>query len=73
MSKSLTEYEDHARTQATLKKCSDMSSKPAKDGLGSQHPPLMKIDPDHVILDELHLLLRVTDVLIRNLVLVMSG
>ena len=28
----------------------------------------MKIDPDHVILDELHLLLRITDVLMRNLV-----
>ena len=43
-------------------------SRPAKDHLGSQHSPLLEIDPDHVILDELHLLLRVTDVLIRNLV-----
>ena len=70
MSKPLTEYnKDCARTQATLKKCSEMPpSRPAKHRLGSQHPPLLKIDPDHVILDELHLLLRVTDILIRNLV-----
>jgi hypothetical protein len=70
MSKSLTKYnKDLARTQATLKKCSEMpSSKPAKDRLGSQRSPLVKIDPDHVILDELHLLLRITDVLTRNLV-----
>ena len=56
-----------------LKKCSEMPpSKPAKDRLGSQHAPLLKVDPDHVILDELHLLLRVTDILIRNLVFEMA-
>ena len=30
--------------------------------------PLLNIDLDHVILDELHLLLRIMDVLIQNLV-----
>ena len=75
MSKPLTEYiRDHARTQATPKKCSEMPpSKPAKDQLGSQHAPLLEIDPNHVILDELHLLLRVTDILIRNLVFEMGN
>ena len=43
-------------------------AKPAKVRLGSQHPPLLAIDPDHIVLDELHLLLRILDVLIRNLI-----
>lgn len=30
--------------------------------------PLLKLDLDHVVPDELHLLLRITDVLLRNLI-----
>ena len=37
--------------------------------LGCVLPPLIKIPLDRVVLDELHLLLRVMDVLIRNLIL----
>lgn len=33
-----------------------------------EHEPLLKIELDHVVLDELHLLLRIMDVLINNLV-----
>lgn len=56
----------------SLKKCASLSaSKPAKERLGSQHSPLIAIDPDHIVLDELHLLLRIMDVLIRNLILEM--
>lgn len=32
-----------------------------------EHEPLLNIELDHVILDELHLLLRVVDVLLNNL------
>lgn len=32
------------------------------------HLPLIKLDPDNIIPDELHLLLRITDVLINNLI-----
>ncbi len=39
-----------------------------KDHYGCQKTPLINIDPSHIILDELHLMLRVTDILIRNLV-----
>ena len=54
----------------TLKKCAALPpSKPARVRLCSQHQPLLAIDPDHIILDELHLLLRILDVLIRNLIL----
>lgn len=61
-----------ARSLETLKKCAALPpSKPARVRLGSQHPPLLAIDPDHIVLDELHLLLRILDVLIRNLILEM--
>ena len=60
------------RSLTSLLKCSQLSlSKPAKDRLGSQHPPLFHVDPQDVVLDELHLLLRITDVLIRNLIIEM--
>ena len=32
-------------------------------------PPLVNIPLDHIVLDELHLLVRIMDVLIRNLIL----
>ena len=61
--------EKRVRTQETLKKCSKLpSSRPAKERLGSQHSFLISIDPDHIVLDELHLLLWVLDILIRNLI-----
>jgi hypothetical protein len=39
-----------------------------KDNFCCENEPLLFIDLDHVILDELHLLLRITDVLINNLI-----
>ena len=61
-----------SRALETLKKCGALSpSKPSKMRLGSQHLPLLSIDPDHIVLDELHLLPRILDVLIRNLILEM--
>jgi hypothetical protein len=64
------------RTLSTLRACSALpSSKPVSKRLGSQHPPVLKIEPDNIVIDELHLLLRIGDVLIRNLVfeLVQTG
>ena len=40
----------------------------AKPNYGCIRMPLLEIDLDHIIPDELHMLLRVTDVLIQNLV-----
>ena len=37
--------------------------------LGSKHPPILQIEPTNVIIDELHLLLRIGDVLLRNVIL----
>ena len=39
-----------------------------KNDKGCNHLPLINIDPDNIIPDELHLLLRITDVLINNLI-----
>ena len=38
-----------------------------KDNYGCVNPPLIEIDLDHVILDDLNLMLRVVDVLIDNI------
>ena len=49
------------RTLKSLDRCAQLSlSRPAKERLGSKNQPLLRIEPDHVIPDELHLLLRVT-------------
>ena len=39
--------------------------------IGVKNPPLLNIELDHVLLDELHLLLRITDVLLRNIIMMM--
>ena len=40
-----------------------------KKHLGSKNPPILKVEPTQVILDELHLLLRIGDVLLRKVIL----
>lgn len=35
---------------------------------GCINPPLLNIDLDHVVIDELHLMMRICDVLLRNLI-----
>ena len=52
----------------SLEEMHAMSTK-SKDNYCCQHPPLFNIDLNHVVPDELHLLLRVTDILTENLVL----
>lgn len=56
-----------ARTLTLLHSCSQYS-KPEKH-LGSINAPLLELEPSQYVLDELHILLRVADVLIRNLIL----
>ena len=50
------------RSSATLP-----PGRPAKQRLGVQQPNLIELEPDHIIPDEVHLLLRVGDIFIRNL------
>ena len=60
--------EKKARSLSTLREKSHFANKPCHKHLGSIHPPLLNIELTKVVVDELHLLLRVTDVLIRNLI-----
>lgn len=43
-------------------------TEPVHRSFGVKHNPLLNIELDHVVPDELHLLLSVTDVLERNLI-----
>ena len=53
------------RTLATIRKC---GGNPEKTHMGCIWPPLLNIDVDEMIVDELHMMLRVSDVLLRNLI-----
>ena len=55
-----------ARTLASLHTNCRFSN-PEKN-LGSKYAPLLQLEPSKYILDELHILLRVADVLLRNLI-----
>ena len=60
--------EKKARSLSTLREKSQFANKPCHQHLGNIHPPLLNIELTKVVVDELHLLLRVMDVLIRNLI-----
>lgn len=49
------------RTLETMKKCSRDGNKTCHKHLGCKHPPLLNLEPDHIVIDELHLLLQVMD------------
>lgn len=58
------------RTLDTIKNCASLSaSSPANKRLGVQDHPIFTIEPDNVVIDELHMFMRIVDILIRNLVL----
>jgi hypothetical protein len=40
-----------------------------KNDFGARAQPLVSIEPEHISIDELHLLLRICDKLLRNLIL----
>ena len=53
-----------ARTLQDIKEMSKQSS----DNYGCYREPLLNIKLDHIVVDELHLLLRITDILTANLI-----
>lgn len=57
---------DKARTLESLRKGAKESWKEKRKG--AVHPPLFDIEIGHVVVDELHLLLRVVRVMLRNLI-----
>ena len=56
-----------ARTLAALAANCHFSQ--PKRHLGSKNPPLLPLEPTSLVLDKLHLLLRIGDILLRNLIL----
>ena len=69
-------YTDSSKKARTLQKMKDLSSHSYSSctrHLGCVLPPLVNIPLDHIVLDELHLLLHIMDVLIRNLILYADG
>ena len=66
MSYNLSHYNE-APLKRTLKEIMTMAGK-GKNNYCCVNQPLIEIDLDHIIVDELHLLLRVVDVLIDNLI-----
>ena len=60
--------EKKAKSLSTLQEKSHFANKPCQQHLGSIHSPLLNIELTKVVVDDLHLLLWVMDVLIRNLI-----
>ena len=58
-----------ARSLADMKSLASKGYRSYTKHLGCVRKPLFDIPLDHIILDELHLLLRIGDVLLRNLIL----
>lgn len=57
------------RSLATIEQCALLSSSsPLHKRLGVQNKPIFAIEPDSVVIDELHLFMRIFDVLTRNLI-----
>ena len=52
----------------SVEEMKSFKSTSAKANFGSKNPPLLNIETDHYVPDELHMLLRVMDVLMRNLI-----
>ena len=50
------------KTKPTIDQCATRGT------MGCKHPPLLQFEVCDIIIDELHLMLRITDVLLRNLV-----
>lgn len=65
MSKDLDYY--NTEMKRTLQELKNLSSSPKK--FSCVHRPLIDIELDHAILDELHLMLRITDRLTENLII----
>jgi len=68
MSVALSEYTETKRMARTISEIKHTVSSGIKPNYGCINMPLVDIELDHVIPDELHMLLRVTDVLIQNLI-----
>lgn len=61
-------YYNEAPLKRTLEELHECACKSKGENYCCAFPPLLDIPLDHIILDELHLMLRITDILIGNLI-----
>ena len=61
-------YYDAPPLRRTIEEMNEMSAKKSGENYCCCHKPLLTIPLDKIILDELHLMLRITDILLDNLI-----
>jgi len=61
-------HSESSNPKRTIKEISELAKKKGKQNYHCEYTPVVTIELDHVILDELHLLLKILDVLIENLI-----
>lgn len=59
---------DHYESDQLRRTLKRMTSDSATNKFGSKHEPLIQIEPNRIVPDELHLLMRISDVLLQNLI-----
>jgi len=62
-------YSQEKARSLSLKSDCQHSTRQCSKHLGCIHTPLLNVELDSIVVDELHLMLRVGEVLLRNLIL----
>jgi hypothetical protein len=65
----MTKPLDFYHTRGMQRTSQNLKEDVVKNDFGVRAQPLVSIEPEHIIIDELHLLLRICDKLLRNLIL----
>jgi hypothetical protein len=64
----MTKPLDFYHTRGMQRTSQNLKEDVVKNGFGVHAQPLVSIEPEHIIIDELHLLLRICDKLLKNLI-----
>jgi hypothetical protein len=65
----MTKPLDFYQTRGMQRTSQNLKEDVVKNDFGVCAQPLVSVEPEHIIIDELHLLLRICDKLLRNLIL----
>jgi hypothetical protein len=65
----MTKPLDFYQTRGMQRTSQNLKEDVVKNDFGVRAQPLVSVEPEHIIIDELHLLLRICDKLLRNLIL----
>ena len=64
----LSKHETHYESVEMLRTAEKLKSNASTKSFGSKNKPLIDIEPSKIVPDELHLLLRISDILLQNLI-----